>query len=62
MNELKTSEQWQKIFKETIVYDPDGWDRNNFKFSWFEELISRKEYEKRLIYSSCVPRRKKVTR
>lgn len=32
---------------ETLVLDPDGWDRSNFRYSWFEEKISYEEYLKR---------------
>jgi hypothetical protein len=45
---LKTSEQWQKKFKDKIlVLDPDGWDRQNFEHSWKEEKISEAEFKKR---------------
>lgn len=50
---LKTSAEWQKILDDIIVLDPDGWDRNNFNFSWYEELIFFEEYQKRLIASTC---------
>jgi hypothetical protein len=45
--ELKTSEDWQKLFNTIIVLDPDGWDRKNFKYSWYEEKITEDEYFKR---------------
>lgn len=48
----KSSDKWQKICK-TTVYDPDGWDRKNYQFSWYEERITRKEFENRLIFSTC---------
>lgn len=43
----KTSEEWQRLCKIEIL-DPDGWDRQNFQFSWYEEAITREEFEKRL--------------
>lgn len=48
---LKTSKEWnsEDIF---IVLDPDGWDRSNFKYSWFEELITKNEYDKRFVAST----------
>jgi hypothetical protein len=46
--ELKTSEEWQKQFPNTKVIDPDGWDRQNFQYSWFEEKITLIEYTSRL--------------
>lgn len=49
----KTSEKWQKICKVT-VYDPDGWDRKNYQHSWYEEKISRAEFEYRMLFSTCV--------
>ena len=42
--ELKTSEEWQKFDPEIIVYDPDGWDRGNYQYSWYEEKITYLEY------------------
>ena len=43
--EMKTSEEWQQQF-ECMVYDPDGWDRHNYQYSWFEEKITEKEFLK----------------
>ncbi len=48
---LKTSEEWQKE-SNIIVLDPDGWDRKNYQYSWHEELINKKEFEKRVITST----------
>ena len=50
---LKTSENWQKEADVTVI-DPDGWDRINFQYSWFEEKISKQEFEKRVCYSSII--------
>ena len=50
--ELKTSEEWQKQFPNTKVLDPDGWDRKNYQYSWFEEKITLVEYTTRLYKSS----------
>ena len=52
--ELKTSDEWQKLNPNIVVYDPDGWDRKKFKFSWYEELITKSEYDKRLSRSTCI--------
>lgn len=56
MDELKTSEEWSTDpeFKDVTVYDPDGWDRTNYQYSWYEEKISRQEYRKRQMYSTCM--------
>jgi hypothetical protein len=51
---LKTSEEWQKIyFDKIVVYDPDGWDRMNFNYSWYEELIDETEFNRRICHSTC---------
>ena len=34
--------------------DPDGWDRQNFKYSWFEELITQQEFNIRVMSSTCI--------
>lgn len=52
--EFKTSDEWQKTNPNIIVLDPDGWDRANYQFSWFEEKISLEEYERRILYSTCI--------
>ena len=55
MKETKTSEEWQEIYKDKfIVYDPDGWDRVNYQFSWHEELITAEEFERRSANSTCL--------
>lgn len=51
---LKTSEEWQKLKPNPVVYDPDGWDRKNFQFSWYEELITEDEYTGRMLESTCM--------
>ena len=50
--EPKTSEEWQKQFPSTKVLDPDGWDRKNYQYSWFEEKITLAEYTTRLSRST----------
>lgn len=55
--ELKTSQEWyEEIPKELglVIYDPDGWDRTNYQFSFHEELITKKEFKRRLMYSTCL--------
>lgn len=51
---LNTSEEWSKIHNGIIIYDPDGWDRSNYDYSWFEELITEKEYMDRVCRSTCL--------
>jgi len=50
---LKTSNEWQQIYPEVVVLDPDGWDRTNFMYEWFEEKITLTEYNNRLMASTC---------
>ena len=54
MEDLKTSKEWQELYPEPRVLDPDGWDRQNFQYSWYEEKITLEEYNKRLITSTCM--------
>lgn len=42
----KTSEQWKQE-DDTIILDPDGWDRCNFDYSWSIEMITYDEYLRR---------------
>jgi hypothetical protein len=53
-NELKTSEEWMKtgLLRGSEILDPDGWDRQNYQFSWFEEKITEKEFMRRALDSS----------
>jgi len=54
----KTSEKWhRKFMKEEglVVYDPDGWDRKNFDYSWYKEKITYEEFNKRTLTSSLIP-------
>lgn len=51
----KTSEEWAKTYP-MIIKDPDGWDRQNYEYSWYEELITEGEFAIRAAMSTCVPR------
>ena len=51
--EKRTSDTWQQIKSDTVVLDPDGWDRANFKYEWHQELITEAEYEYRVGLSTC---------
>lgn len=53
MIELKTSEEWNQIHKHCIL-DPDGWDRKNFKYSWYEQRINEQEFNARLAKSTTI--------
>lgn len=51
---LKTADEWlaEPAYKGIEVYDPDGWDRQNFTASWAER-ISEAEFNLRLVASTC---------
>lgn len=54
-----TSEEWnKKLCKKlgvlNIIVDPDGWDRNNYQYSFCEELITKKEFNNRLMKSTIM--------
>lgn len=51
---LKTSEEWRKDYPDIVILDPDGWDRQNYDFSFNEELITKSEFECRLSMSTCI--------
>ena len=52
MMEMHTSYYWQQKYPEIEILNPDGWDRNKYQFSWFEEEISLEEYVQRLMKST----------
>lgn len=49
--DLKTSEKWAEDCPFEIL-NADGWDRKNFHHSFFIEKISKKEFDKRLSFST----------
>jgi len=51
MKGYKTSAKWYSDFN-MIILDPDGWDRKNYDFSWHEEEVTWKEFNKRVLYST----------
>lgn len=54
--ELRTSHEWQVVHYNKKVTDPDGWDRKDLQYSWYEELITEEEYKKRVAESTCMQR------
>jgi hypothetical protein len=57
---LNNSDEWYKILypgKNVVVMDPDGWDRKNWQFSWYEELITAEEFNERLMKSTYIRER-----
>jgi len=55
MEKKRSSEYWYSLVTEFTIYDPDGWDRQNFDRSW-QELITKEEFDKRVSESTCVVR------
>jgi hypothetical protein len=57
----KTSKDWYAEILQGLGFclmDPDGWDRKNYEFSFNEELISKEEFVKRIMYSTCISNKK----
>ena len=54
MSELKTSVVWIKEpqFDGYKIMDPDGWDRTNLEYSFYEEQITQSEFVNRLMNST----------
>lgn len=53
-----TSDQWlqQPQYARYTILDPDGWDRRNYQFSFYQELITEDEFGMRLANSTCLRR------
>jgi len=50
----KTSQSWQEEFRSWfLVLDPDGWNREKFSYSWFEEKITQNDFINRMKKSTC---------
>jgi len=47
----KVSSEWIKEYN-VKIFDPDGRDRTNYDYSFNKEKITRKEFERRLIFST----------
>jgi hypothetical protein len=53
---LNSSDKWYEILypsNEIKIMDPDGWNRQNYYYSYFEEQITYNEFIKRVMYSTC---------
>ena len=49
--EHKSSQRWAELTG-VVVYDPDGWDRTNYQYSWFDEPITFAEFKRRVFMST----------
>jgi primosomal protein N'' len=58
IKELKTSAEWEKChtFQHLVILDADGWNREpkEFQYSFYKELITRQEFERRLMSSTIM--------
>lgn len=54
----KTSKEWLEG-ADYMITDPDGWDRNNFDYSFNKEKITFGEYNKRLMISTVTKKQNK---
>lgn len=53
----RTSSDWLKIVApDTLVLDPDGWDRTDFENSFYREKITYEEFQYRLMMSTVHPK------
>jgi len=63
METLKSSNEWwhdHELRATMKILDPDGWDRDNMHFSWYKELITLTEFEKRLFKSTMGPLKERL--
>jgi hypothetical protein len=50
----KSSKEWQEIYPDILVLDPDGWNRDErYDFEWNQELITLQEYQNKVMRSTC---------
>jgi hypothetical protein len=64
----KTSQQWydelyppnEKGNRALVIYDPDGWDRMNWEYSFEKERITREEFDHRIMMSTCMMNKRLV--
>jgi len=57
MGEKRTSAEWYKNLQryyDITIMDYDGWDRDNFHYSFYEELIFSDEFDKRFEKSTIL--------
>jgi len=32
---------WKEEYPGSLILDPDGWDRSNWQYSWYEVLVAK---------------------
>ena len=50
--EKHASYLWQVLRPDIQIQDPDGWDRTNLEWSWYQQQITESEYKERLSVST----------
>ena len=50
--ERHASYLWQVLRPDIQIQDPDGWDRTNLEWSWYQQQITESEYKERLSVST----------
>lgn len=51
----RTSEEWQNLFPDILVIDPEGWEKTEgWKGQWYREKITLQEYLQRRDESACI--------
>lgn len=68
MMRLQTSKEWyDEIYppneegkRALTIYDPDGWDRSNWSFSFEQEQITQEEFHMRVFRSTCMVDKKMI--
>jgi hypothetical protein len=51
--DVRTSADWKKLlYPDSVITDPDGWDRRDFEYSFHQEKISKDEFERRYCEST----------
>ena len=50
--ERHASYLWQVLRPDIQIQDPDGWDRTDLEWSWYQQQITESEYKERLSVST----------
>ena len=50
--ERHASYLWQVLRPDIQIHDPDGWDRTDLEWSWYQQQITESEYKERLSVST----------
>ncbi len=56
--ERKIKEENELMPEKITILDPDGWDRSNYDYSFNKELITKEEFDRRLMWSTCIRNKK----